>query len=91
MQANDTLTTGAHDAPGLWRAEFGATVKLALPIALTQLGQDTKKTSKHNQNGHLGDNALAAAALGWRVTGVISSPLAGGDGNAEFLLAAERG
>jgi|SRR6185312_2988905 len=29
------------------------------------------------------------AALGWRVAGVISSPIAGGDGNAEFLLGAE--
>jgi 23S rRNA (cytidine1920-2'-O)/16S rRNA (cytidine1409-2'-O)-methyltransferase len=31
------------------------------------------------------------AAQGWRVTGVIPSPIAGGDGNREFLLEAERG
>jgi 23S rRNA (cytidine1920-2'-O)/16S rRNA (cytidine1409-2'-O)-methyltransferase len=30
------------------------------------------------------------ASLGWRVLGVIPSPIAGGDGNAEFLLGAER-
>ena len=30
------------------------------------------------------------AALGWRVLGVIPSPIAGGDGNAEFLLGAAR-
>ena len=36
------------------------------------------------------DIVAAAAALGWRVVGVIPSPIAGGDGNAEFLLAAER-
>jgi 23S rRNA (cytidine1920-2'-O)/16S rRNA (cytidine1409-2'-O)-methyltransferase len=36
------------------------------------------------------DIVAAAAALGWRVRGVIPSPIAGGDGNAEFLLAAER-
>ena len=33
----------------------------------------------------------AVAALGWRVLGVIPSPLLGGDGNREFLLGAERG
>jgi 23S rRNA (cytidine1920-2'-O)/16S rRNA (cytidine1409-2'-O)-methyltransferase len=30
----------------------------------------------------------AAAALGWRVLGIIDSPIAGGDGNREFLLGA---
>ena len=29
--------------------------------------------------------------LGWRFIGVIPSPIAGGDGNAEFLLGASRG
>ena len=37
------------------------------------------------------DIAAAAAALGWRVFGIVPSPIAGGDGNAEFLLAAARG
>ena len=31
------------------------------------------------------------AALGWTVAGVIPSPIAGGDGNREFLLGAARG
>jgi 23S rRNA (cytidine1920-2'-O)/16S rRNA (cytidine1409-2'-O)-methyltransferase len=31
-----------------------------------------------------------AASLGWRVRGVIPSPIEGGDGNREFLLAADR-
>jgi len=30
------------------------------------------------------------AALGWRVLGLIPSPIAGGDGNREFLIAAAR-
>lgn len=30
------------------------------------------------------------ASLGWRVLGVISSPIEGGDGNTEFLLGAAR-
>jgi len=35
--------------------------------------------------------AAFVAAQGWRVVGVIPSPIAGGDGNREFLLEAERG
>jgi 23S rRNA (cytidine1920-2'-O)/16S rRNA (cytidine1409-2'-O)-methyltransferase len=30
------------------------------------------------------------ASLGWRLLGIIPSPIAGGDGNAEFLLGAAR-
>ena len=37
------------------------------------------------------DIAAFTASLGWRVTGIVPSPIAGGDGNAEFLLAAARG
>jgi 23S rRNA (cytidine1920-2'-O)/16S rRNA (cytidine1409-2'-O)-methyltransferase len=37
------------------------------------------------------DIAAVAASLGWRVRGIIPSPIAGGDGNVELLLAAERG
>jgi len=36
------------------------------------------------------DIAKSAASLGWRIVGVIPSPIEGGDGNAEFLLGAER-
>ena len=35
------------------------------------------------------DIAAFVAALGWRVADVMPSPIAGGDGNAEFLLGAE--
>jgi len=34
------------------------------------------------------DIADFVTSLGWRVLGVIPSPIAGGDGNAEFLLGA---
>jgi 23S rRNA (cytidine1920-2'-O)/16S rRNA (cytidine1409-2'-O)-methyltransferase len=37
------------------------------------------------------DIAAFFAGEGWRVTGIIPSPIAGGDGNREFLLEAERG
>jgi len=36
------------------------------------------------------DIAAFVASLGWRVIAVIPSPIAGGDGNAEFLLGAAR-
>ncbi len=59
------IVAGAPPTPaaGLWRAEIDATVKLALPIALTQLGQVAMMTSDLVLIGHLGDGALAAAAL----------------------------
>ncbi len=36
------------------------------------------------------DIAALVTSLGWRVLGVIPSPIEGGDGNAEFLLGAAR-
>lgn len=36
------------------------------------------------------DIAAFVTSQGWRVAGVIPSPIAGGDGNAEFLLGAAR-
>jgi len=33
----------------------------------------------------------ALAGLGWQARGLIDSPIAGGDGNAEFLIVAHRG
>ncbi len=50
-------------AKAIWRAEMTETVKLALPIALTQLGQIAMMTSDLALIGRLGDQAVAAAAL----------------------------
>jgi len=36
------------------------------------------------------DIAVCVAALGWYVKGIIPSLIAGGDGNAEFLIGATR-
>jgi 23S rRNA (cytidine1920-2'-O)/16S rRNA (cytidine1409-2'-O)-methyltransferase len=36
------------------------------------------------------DVAAFIASLGWRVLGIIPSPITGGDGNAEFLLGAAK-
>ncbi len=37
------------------------------------------------------DIAAFISSLGWRVGGVMPSPILGGDGNREFLIEAERG
>ena len=47
----------------VWRDEMTETVRLALPIALTQLGQIAMMTSDLALIGRLGDKAVAAAAL----------------------------
>src|SRR3954464_15779418 len=47
----------------VWRAEMGETLKLAVPIALTQLGQIAMMTTDLALIGRLGDQAVAAAAL----------------------------
>jgi MATE family multidrug resistance protein len=49
---------------GLWREELIDTIKLALPIALTQLGQIAMMTTDLALIGRLGETAVAAAALG---------------------------
>jgi MATE family, multidrug efflux pump len=54
---------GAPAGRAVWRGEFAETVKLALPIALTQLGQIAMMTSDLALIGRLGDEAVAAAAL----------------------------
>jgi multidrug resistance protein, MATE family len=60
-----TLPAGALPAPGfsLWRAELTDTVRLATPIALTQLGQIAMMTTDLMLLGRLGAEVVAAAAL----------------------------
>ncbi len=38
-----------------------------------------------------GEVTALVASLGWTVLGVVASPIAGGDGNHEFLMAAQQG
>src|SRR6478736_3959873 len=55
--------TGVPTGAGVWRAEFAETVRLAAPMALTQLGQIAMMTTDLILIGRLGDAALTAAAL----------------------------
>jgi len=66
MASLETPRAAGAPAPaqgGFWRAELGQTVRLALPMALTQLGQIVMMTTDLVLIGRLGDEALAAAAL----------------------------
>src|SRR3569833_1156719 len=66
MTAEPTNYAAGLEAPAgasLWRHEMRATVKLALPIALTQRGQVAMMTSDLILIGRLGDVAIAGAAL----------------------------
>ena len=65
MTATETIAAGpgVPTRAGLWRAELVETVRLALPMALIQLGQVVMMTTDLALIGRLGDAALAAAAL----------------------------
>ena len=58
-----TAPPGAAPARGHLAAEFADTLKLAMPMALTQLGQIVMMTTDLALIGRLGDEAVAAAAL----------------------------
>jgi MATE family multidrug resistance protein len=62
----ETITAATRAAPlerAVWRAEIIETVKLAWPIALTQLGQIAMMTTDLALIGRLGDDAIAAVSL----------------------------
>jgi MATE family, multidrug efflux pump len=64
MTLPGTITAAASTAPGaVWRAETVETVKLAWPMALTQLGQIAMMTTDLALIGRLGDAAIAAVGL----------------------------
>ncbi len=59
--AGAALPRGARHS--IWRTELTETVRLAWPIALTQLGQVAMMTTDLALLGRLGDHVVAAAAL----------------------------
>ena len=66
MTASQTLPAAGAGAPAgaaLWRAEFAETLKLAAPLAVSQLGQIAMMTTDLALLGRLGDHVVAAAAL----------------------------
>jgi MATE family multidrug resistance protein len=63
MTIPQTIDSAAPTAPSVWRVELIETIRLALPIALTQLGQIAMMTTDLALIGRLGDHVVAAAAL----------------------------
>ena len=63
METSRPAGVEAPAAVNAWRTELGETVRLAVPMALTQLGQVVMMTTDLILIGRLGDTALAAAAL----------------------------
>src|SRR6478672_10516617 len=89
MTISEHTLAGAAARPAnrpVWRDEWIDTIKLALPIALTQLGQVAMMTSDLALLGRLGNHVVAASALAHTVLfaafvvgmGIVSaaSPLA---------------
>src|SRR5262245_32361230 len=66
MTLPETIAAAAPATPperAVWRAEIIETIKLAWPIALTQLGQIAMMTTDLALIGRLGDGAIAAVGL----------------------------
>jgi MATE family multidrug resistance protein len=66
MTSSKTVTAADAQASAeraLWRAEIIETLRLAAPMALTQLGQVAMMTTDLALLGRLGDHVVAAAAL----------------------------
>src|SRR5499427_10432341 len=66
MTLPGTITAATPAAPperAVWRAEIAVTVKLAWPMALTQLGQIAMMTTDLALIGRLGADAVAAVGL----------------------------
>src|SRR6478672_6693586 len=66
MTISEHTLAGAAARPAnrpVWRDEWIDTIKLALPIALTQLGQVAMMTSDLALLGRLGNHVVAASAL----------------------------
>ncbi|MGP2490776.1 MATE family efflux transporter [Mesorhizobium sp. PUT5] len=58
------IQAGARAPANLWRSEIRATVALAWPMVLTNLGQTAMTATDVMMMGRLGPQALAASALG---------------------------
>jgi MATE family multidrug resistance protein len=73
MSSSDAITNAAAVAPAdrPIRAELIETIGLAVPIALTQLGQIAMVTTDLALIGRLGDTALAAASLAHTIFFVV--------------------
>ena len=74
-------------APGAWLV---ALVKPQFEVGRFAIGKGGIVRDARAQQAALEDIAAWIAAKGWTVLGTMESPIPGGDGNREFLLAAAK-
>ena len=82
MPALDLVAEGAH---------LVALIKPQFEVGREGVGKGGMVKDEAAHEKVCTDVAAFVAEQGWRVLGVINSPMEGGDGNAEFLLAAAKG
>jgi MATE family multidrug resistance protein len=63
MTMPGTIASTPANGRAIWRSEIAETIKLAWPMALTQLGQIAMMTTDLALAGRLGDQSVAAIAL----------------------------
>lgn len=72
-------------------AELVALIKPQFEVGRAAVGKGGIVTDEAARAKAVADIQALATDLGWTVTGVIDSPVEGGDGNREFLMHARRG
>lgn len=73
------------------RASLLALIKPQFEVGRDRLGKGGIVTGAADRRAACEATAAFLERAGWRVRGIVPSPLLGGDGNREFLMAAERG
>jgi 23S rRNA (cytidine1920-2'-O)/16S rRNA (cytidine1409-2'-O)-methyltransferase len=68
------------------RAELVALVKPQFEVGRAHLGKNGIVTDAAARDAAVAGILGEAERVGWRITGMIDSPIAGGDGNREFLI-----
>jgi 23S rRNA (cytidine1920-2'-O)/16S rRNA (cytidine1409-2'-O)-methyltransferase len=74
-------------APGAWLV---ALVKPQFEVGRFAIGKGGVVRDAAAQKSALEDISAFIAASGWQILGHMESPIAGGEGNREFLIAAEK-
>jgi 23S rRNA (cytidine1920-2'-O)/16S rRNA (cytidine1409-2'-O)-methyltransferase len=73
------------------KAEMIALIKPQFEVGRGHIGKNGIVTDDAARDAAVAAVRAEAEALGWRIAGIIDSPISGGDGNREFLFHAERG
>ncbi len=72
------------------RADLIGLVKPQFEVGKARIGKNGVVKDEAARRDALDAIEAAASALGWQVRGMIESPIAGGEGNVEYLIAAVR-